>query len=145
MAFLAFDDDPGQRQGSSMVDDADHEGDAATTDDAAINGHEHRLVGQVLQQRLGDRQKPAIQRVRVVFEPAPEACDDTFLGGSSAGRMISDRGQVCAVTAGQAADQGDQRIQMAFAMAGERRQALHQGSFYGSLAAIRVTHNAPPD
>src|SRR3712207_5402139 len=83
--------------------------------------------------------------VGIVLEPAPEAGADTFLVGASTGRLIGDRGQVCPMTASQAADHGDQGIEMAFAMAGERWKELHQGPFYGSIAVVRVTHGAPPD
>jgi hypothetical protein len=35
---------------------------------------------------------------------------------------------------------------MAFTMAGRLRlKALHEALFYGSIAAIRVSHGAPPD
>ena len=45
----------------------------------------------------------------------------------------------------QATDQGDEGVEMTFTMASEMREELHEALFYGTIAAVRVTHGAPPD
>ncbi len=45
----------------------------------------------------------------------------------------------------QAADQGDQGVQMAFTMpGGARMKALHDALLYGTMPAVRVTHRVQP-
>jgi hypothetical protein len=61
-------------------------------------------VRQIGEQGRSNGQEPAIDRVRVVFEPAPEAGDETFLVGTVAGSMIGDGGKMGMLPASQAAD-----------------------------------------
>lgn len=139
--FRALHHHPGQGQGAPVIDHAHHQADTATPHDTAIQHEQERVLGQRGQQGLGNGQKPPVHRVYVVFEPAPEACDQAFLIRRPAGRVISDRAQMRTVPARQPTDQGDERIQMAFLMpAGAGVIQLHQGLFYGTIAAIRVTH-----
>ena len=60
--------------------------------------------------------------------------------------MIGDAAEMRALGTDQAADQGDEGIEVAFAVAGgQRLKELHDACFYGTIAAVRVTHGTPPD
>jgi len=77
----------------------------------------------------------------IVLEEAPEAIDDTFLLSALAGGVVGDAGQMGMFAASQTADQRDQGLEVAFAMPGRTRLLeLHNGLFYDTIAAIRVTH-----
>src|ERR671933_1863793 len=81
-----------------------------------------------------------------MLEPAPEAGHEAFLLRTCTRRMIGDAAEMRALGTDQAADQGDEGIEVAFAMAsGPRLKELHDACFYGTMAAMRVTHGAPPD
>jgi hypothetical protein len=60
--------------------------------------------------------------------------------------MIGDGGQMRARPTHQATDHRDQGVEVAFTLPrGLRLKALHEALFYGTMAAVRVTHGAPPD
>ena len=121
MALRRGDDDPAERQGAAVVDHAHHQRQAAAPDGAAIHDQLDRLVGERLEQRLGDGQEPAVHGLGLVLEEAPEALDQAFLGRAVAGGVVGDGGQVGVPAADQPADQGDQGVEMLLAMAGRTR------------------------
>ncbi len=145
VALLAMNHNPDQGQGTALVDDTDHAGKTAVPYHAAVQHELDRLVGQVVQQGFGNGQKPAIQGLGVMFQPAAETGDQAFLRRRITGRMISDRGQVCPLAADQPADHGNQGVQMTFLVP---RWAwlipVHDGAFAGMIAAIRVAHRLLP-
>lgn len=105
-----------------------------------------RFGGEGSEQRLSKGQKPVVERLLVVFEPASEARNHAFLVGRASRRVISNRGQMGAPPASQATDQCNQRVEVAFTMAGRLRMIeLHNRPFYGTIAAVRVTHGISPD
>ncbi len=141
VAFLALDDNPGKRQSATVIDDTDHQGTTASTDDAAIHDQGQGLLREIGEQGLGDRQKPTINGRGVVLEEAAAARDDTFLVSSVAGSVIGDGGEMSTLRATQAADQGNQGVEMVFLMTSRVRvKELHEALLYGTIAAVRVTH-----
>jgi hypothetical protein len=96
VAFLALDHNPGERQGTSVIDHTEHQRDTAAANDTTIHHEREWLLRQRCQQGLGHGQKPAVQRVVVVLEPALETLAETFLVGAMTGRMIGDGRQMCA-------------------------------------------------
>ena len=55
--------------------------------------------------------------------------------------MIGDGREVGRLPTSEAADQGNERVEMAFAMAGPWQwKKLHERLLYGTIPAIRVTH-----
>lgn len=60
--------------------------------------------------------------------------------------MIGDGGEMGALGARQAADETDEAVKMTLLMATRMRLIeLHEALLYGTIAAVRVTHCAPPD
>jgi hypothetical protein len=60
--------------------------------------------------------------------------------------MIGHVAEVGALGADHAAEHGDEGVQMPFAMAGgPRLKEVQEALLYGTMAAVRVTHGAPPD
>ncbi len=100
-----------------MIDDADHEGDAATSNDAAINGKQQGLVGERLEQGLGDGMKPAIKRVVVMSKPTSESLDHAFLRCRSSGSVVSDHGKVGRAATDETTDESGEGGKVAFPMA----------------------------
>ena len=125
-----------------MIDDADHQGDAAAPNDAAINGKEQGLVGERRKQGLGDGMKPAIKCVLVMSKPATESLDDAFLRRRWSGSMVSDHGQVGGASTDETTDERGKGGKVALPMttAGGMLIELHEVLLYGTIAAIRVTH-----
>src|ERR687885_2144043 len=124
-----------------MVDRTEHQGQAATPNDAAIQHQRERLLRQIRQQRLGHGQHPAVEGVGVMLEPASETGHEAFLLRAVARGVIGDVAEVGALSTDQAADQGNEGVEMAFAMAGgPRLKELHEALFYGTIAVVRVTH-----
>jgi hypothetical protein len=90
-------------------------------------------VRQRGEQVLRDRQKPALDGLMVMFEPAAKAIDDTLLLRAMAGRVVGDRGQVRVFAAGQPTDQGHQGIKVLFGLSGRTRLIeLHDRAHYGT-------------
>jgi hypothetical protein len=146
MAFGTLDDNPAVRQGAPVIDHTEQQGDTAAPDHTTVHNQLYRLRGQCVEQLLSNRKKPAVYGLSLVLEKAPKSLDQAFLAGTVAGRVIGDCGQVRVFAASQTADQGAQRIEVFFAMAGRTwLEELHHGAFYGTIAAIRVAHGAPPD
>jgi hypothetical protein len=55
--------------------------------------------------------------------------------------MIGHSAQMGALSASQATNHGDEGVEMTFAVtSGTRVKELHKALFYGSIAAVRVTH-----
>ena len=77
-----------------MIDDTEHQGNTASPDDTAIHHEQEWLLGQTGEQALSNRQKPAVDAVGVVLEPAAEPGDQTFLVGAATGSMIGEGGEV---------------------------------------------------
>ena len=76
-----------------------------------------------------------------MLEPAAEAHDQAFLRGLTTWCMVGDSGKVARLPTGKATAQGNERVEMAFAMAGDwRRKELHERLLYGTIPTIRVTH-----
>jgi site-specific DNA recombinase len=141
VAFLPLDDDPGQGQRTAVIDYTQHQSDTPPCDDTAIHDQHEGLVGEGGQQGLGNGQKPTVQGMSVVLEPAPKARHHALLVGTTTGRMIGDGRQMGTLRPDQATDHRHQRVEMAFAMAGGTGlKELHEPLFYGSIAAVRVTH-----
>ncbi|CAA9248679.1 MAG: hypothetical protein AVDCRST_MAG93-1648 [uncultured Chloroflexia bacterium] len=140
MAFLALHNQPTQRQGALVPDDIDHECHATTSNDAAVDGKQERLVGQIAQQGLSDGKKPGISGVGIVGEPAPKAFDEAFLIGGVGRSMVGDGREVGAACADKTADQGGKGVEVSFTMTGEGWKVLHECLLYGTIASIRVTH-----
>src|SRR6185503_17870269 len=146
MTFGSFDDQPAERQGTTVVDHTQHQGQTATTDSTAIHHDLDRLSSQGCEQLLSDRQKPAIKCVAVVLQETSEAPDQRFLAGAVARSVIGNDRQVGMSAASQSTDQGRQGIEMFFTMTSWARLIeLHNGLFYGTIASIRITHGVPPD
>ncbi len=144
MALASFNDNPGQRQGAAVVEHTDHQGDTAATDDAAIHNDRQWLLGQTGQQRGRNGQKPVLQCLAVVFEPAPKSHDQAFLGRRPCWCMIRNRGEMGAVATNQPTDHGHQGPEMAQPLPRWRRNRLQKCPFYGTIAAMSVAHGTPP-
>ncbi len=72
-----------------------------------------------------------------MLEPAPKARNHPLLVGAATGCMIRDGGEVGALSATQATDQGDERLQMAFLMPrGMWLITLHERPLYGTIAIL---------
>ena len=141
MTFGAADDQPAERQGAPVIDHTQHQGQAAAPDHTPVHHQLNGLGCQSRQQFLGDRQKPAIDGLAVVFEPAAKAIDDALLLRAIAGRMVGDVRQVRVPPARQPTDQGHQRIEMLLPLSARTRLVeLHDCLFYGTIPAIRVAH-----
>src|SRR6266508_3910530 len=139
MTFGPANDYPAERQGTPVIDHTQHQGNAAAPDHTAVDHQLDRLCRQRLQQLLRHRQKPAVDRLAVVFEPAAKAIDDTLLFGATAGGMVGDRGQVRVSPASQPTDQGHQGIQLLLALSARAWLIeLHDRALYGTIPSIRV-------
>jgi site-specific DNA recombinase len=144
--FRALDHDPSERQGTAMIDHTQHQGDTAASHNTPIHDKCERLLCQIREQGLGDRQEPAVNGLPIVLEPAAEASDQTFLVGAMRRSMISDGGKMGTLSSSQTTDQGDEGVEVAFLMTGGARLIeLQEILLYGTIAAVRVTHGAPPD
>ena len=138
--FLAFDNQPAQGKGTSIVDDADHEGDAATSDNTSINGKQERLVGEIDEERLSNGKKPCIECIGIVGDPAAKAHNEGFLVSATSRSVIGDAGEMGGLSGSEATDERSEGIEVAFAMTGKGRKELQKAAFYGSIPTIRVTH-----
>ena len=85
------------------------------------------------------------------LEPTPEASDQAFLVGAATGGIVGNAGEMSAMSAGQATDDGGQGVQMTFLMTGGARVIeLHEALFDGRIAAIlggtyrSVSSGCPP-
>ncbi len=84
---------------------------------------------------------PPIEALSIMLEPAAEAHDQAFLRGLTTWCMVGDRGKVARLPTGKATDQGNERVEMAFAMARLRQwKEVHERLLYGTIPTIRVTH-----
>ena len=82
MAFLALDDNPGNRQRPLLVDDADHQGYTSPPHVAAVNDQNQGLLPQTEQQGLGEGQKVEIRFDALVGYLTGELFDSTFMLGA---------------------------------------------------------------
>jgi hypothetical protein len=80
-----------------------------------------------------------------MFEKAREASNDAFLVGTVARSVFGDRRKVGGFAADKTTDQGNQCVEMFFAMALRARLVeLHDRLFYGTISTMRVIHGVLP-
>jgi hypothetical protein len=131
---------PGQREGTTFLNDMDHQRGTPAAYAAAIHDELHRLQGEVTQQdvRIG-QQVHLLQDVGVV-EPPRKAFDAAFRFGT-VGHFRRDVRQLGALAAHDPADERRQGAQVPSDRAGRlARIPLCQGIPYGTLPAEVVTH-----
>ena len=147
MTFLAFDHQPNERQSSTIIDDTDHQGQTATTNDTAIHDQREGVLAEIGEQGFGDGKEPGIESGLVMLEEATKAGDEAFLVSAVGGSMIGDSREMGVAGTSQATHHRYQGVEVAFTMTGGSGLIeLHEALFDGMIAAIRVTHGgAPPD
>jgi hypothetical protein len=102
---------PGQRQGTSFVDDVHHQRHTPAPHDAAIEEQHHRLQDEMPKQDLRIRNNINVLRDMVVLHP-PGKAFDAALGLRAIRHLGSNVGQVCPLTSDDAAHQRSQGHQV---------------------------------
>src|SRR5262244_1942173 len=131
---------PGQWQGSTFIDDMDHQRGTPTAHAAAIHDEHQRLQGEMTQQDLRIGQKvDLLQDVGVVAPP--RKAFDAALGLGAIRDLRGDVGQLGALAAHDAADKRRQGVEMAGEVPlGGGGIALRECMAYGTIASEVVTH-----
>src|SRR4029453_16402076 len=131
---------PGQRQGSTFIDDMDHQRGTPTAHAAAIHDEHHRLQGQMTQQDVRIGQKVHFLQDVIVVEPSGKAFD-AALGFGAIGDLRGNVGELAALAAHDAADKRRQGGEMSgeVPLAGGGI-ALRECMAYGTIASEVVTH-----
>ena len=138
--LLAFAYLPGQRQGTSFVDDMHHQGHTAASHDAAIHDEHQRLQGQMGQQHLRIGHEIDLLGDAVVAHPPGKAFDPALRLGAI-GHFHRDLGQMRTLTPNDAADQrGEGRQVPGYGACRLARIPLYEGVPYGTIPAEVVTH-----
>jgi hypothetical protein len=134
-------DDPGNGQGSFLVDHADHQRQALSPDLTAVYRQEQRaLSGETPQQRVRKGQEVDLDIDPPIVDPAGEVFDPTLLLGSI-GHLGSNGRQLGTLAPYDAADQGCQCVQVSSKVAFQfRGPELLECAFYGMIPASVVTH-----
>jgi len=117
---------PAERQGTPVVDHAQHQGQAAPSSHTAVHHQVDGLLGQSCEQFCCDWQEPAINAVTVVFHEAGETLDQAFLPRVVTRGVIGNARQMSVFAADQPTDQRDQGIEMLFAMSARTRLSRTQ-------------------
>jgi len=142
MAFGTRDHQPGEWQGATVIDHAQHQRNTAATDGTAIHNQNQRLTGQGRQNQLGERQQVGSIAALLVLNPPMKLLDPAGRLGALAGCLAGNLGQLRVLGSDDTTDQGCQGIEMLLAMTTPVRwQCLQQRLFYGTIPAIRVAHS----
>ncbi len=94
VALLAFEDNPGQGQGTTMIDHTEHQGQTVASNHTTIHAQGERLLNEVGEQSLGNGKKPGLDSLTVVLEEASKSGDEAFLVGTMGGSMVGNRGEM---------------------------------------------------
>src|SRR2546426_9176387 len=95
---------PGQRQGTTFINDMDHQRGTPASYAAAIHDKHHRLQGEMTQQNVRRGQKVHLLQDMGVVEPSRKAFDAAFRFGAI-GYFRRDVRQLGALAAHDAADE----------------------------------------
>ena len=111
MPLFPSNNNPGQGQSPFLVDDADHQGHAATANPAAIHCQDQWSVGEACQQCFGKGQKVYLGLDTFVFKPTIEFLLAACLLGSI-GCLFRHRGQMGALAPDYSTNHCSQRVQL---------------------------------
>ncbi len=140
MAFVLGDDQPGEGQGPSVVDEADDEGETTATNGTAVDHEDHGAVREALEQCLREGQSIALRSHAGIGQPALESLD-TALALGGVGQFAGDGGEVGLAAADDATDQRGKGHEVARLPGGQRGWIeLQQRVTYGTISSQAIAH-----